>query len=131
MNNLKDIFPPVFIKNTEDVKIEACITNMYMDILSNSIKVEVLLNTITSINPEGIKSSQVLTISDENKIPVYQTTQTPKYDINGNQVYISEMQMWLDLMDKYTLKQCMELIQQSMKRRFGIINTDFVYIENN
>lgn len=130
MNSLKDIFLPVFIKNTEDVKIEACITNVYMDILSNSIKVEVLLNTITDINPQGLKSSETLSISNENKIPVYQTTQMPKYDINGNQVYISEMQMWLNLMNKYTLKECMELIQQSMKRKFGLISNDFVYIEN-
>jgi len=130
MNNLKDIFPAVFIKNTDDLKIEACITNVYMDILSNKIKVEVALNTITSINPTGLKSFEVLSISDENKIPVYLSTQTPKHDVNGNQVYISEMQMWLDLMDKYTLKQCMQMIQESMKRKFGLISSDFVYIEN-
>ncbi len=130
MNSLKDIFIPVFIKNTEDLQIEACITNVYMDILSNSIKVEVLLNTITSINAQGLKSSEILSISNDNKIPVYTSVQTPKHDVNGNQVYISEMQMWLNLMDKYTLKECMQLIQESMKRKFGIISTDFVYIEN-
>ncbi|WP_375560254.1 hypothetical protein ACE193_21490 [Bernardetia sp. OM2101] len=130
MNSLKDIFPPVFIKDTNDLKIIACVTDVYMGIFGNEIKVEVSLNTITSINPQGLKSSETLSISNENKIPVYQTTQTPKYDINGNQVYISEMQMWLNLMDKYTLKQCMQMIQESMKRKFGLITSDFVYIED-
>ena len=129
MNNLKDIFTPVILKQIDDVTIEACVVNVYMNVLANQISVEVLLDTKTPFNPEGQKQSKMLSISNENKIQVYTSSQTPKHDTNGNKVYIGEMDMWLTLMEKYTLKACMELIQQSMQRKFGLIQTPFIYIE--
>ncbi|WP_338813222.1 hypothetical protein V9L05_17965 [Bernardetia sp. Wsw4-3y2] len=131
MNHLKEIYPPVVIKDTEDVKITACITFIHLDILSNEIIIELLIDTITETTPQGLKSPDKLRVSNENKIPVYTNLQSPKYDVNGNPVYISEMQLWLNLSDEYTLKQCLELMQQSLKRKYGIITSPFVYIENN
>ncbi|WP_291726151.1 hypothetical protein [Bernardetia sp.] len=129
MNHLKDIFLPVLLKETEDVKIEACVVDIYMAILSNAIKVDVLLDTKTPFNSEGHKEVKTIDISNENKIQVYTSAQTPKHDVDGNKVFIGEMDMWLKLMGQYTLKQCMQLIQQSMQREFGLIQTPFIYIE--
>ncbi|WP_338813663.1 hypothetical protein V9L05_20025 [Bernardetia sp. Wsw4-3y2] len=116
----------IIIEKTESVTTEVQIVNQNTAYLNKIMRFEVVVHTITRFS--DTKISKYLEVSNENQFPVFLEKGKPKMNENNEQEMIGEWDMWQILKNHTLMIDAENILQDSLKRAFGLITEPFVFI---